>query len=197
MLYRTPHLTESLDVARFIRMAGGGLYEFLFDNLVPLLSADELLAIAIASDGNPFSHRNCHVAVNDDNGSIIGIANAFPADLLSDPTDGLLPGERAEHIRPMLRLLDWGSMFLNALAVSDQCHGRGIGSHLLDWALTRARDLGLPRLSLHVWADNLPAREYYKARGFVDIGVADVAPHPRLPHRGGSVLMSRSSSCDA
>ena len=41
------------------------------------------------------------------------------------------------------------------------------------------------------------AREYYKARGFVDIGVADVAPHPRLPHRGGSVLMSRSSSCDA
>jgi len=126
------------------------------------------------------------------NGS--NIANAFPADLVSDPNGGLLPGERAEHIRPMLRLLDLGSVFLNALAVSDQCHSRGIGRHLLEWAPTRARDLGLPRLSLHVWTDNLPAREY---KGFVDIEVADVTPHPRHPLRGGSVLMTRSSSCDA
>jgi ribosomal protein S18 acetylase RimI-like enzyme len=192
MLYRTAHLTESLDVARFIRVAGGGLYEFLFDDLVPLLSADELLAIAIASDNDPVSYRNCHVAIDEGSGNILGTANAFPADLLRDPSYGLLPSERAEHIRPMLRLQDWGSMFLNALAVDDQYRGRGIGSCLLDWALAHARELGLPRLSLHVWADNFAAREYYRARGFIDIGVADIALHPRLPHQGGSVLMSRS-----
>lgn len=194
MLYRTASLTDSLDVARYISMAGGGLYEFLFGDLVPLLSADDLLAIAVASDSDPVSYRNCHAAVDEANGTIVGIANAFPADLLRDPGYGFLPSERTEHIRPMLRLQDWGSMFLNALAVSDQCRGRGIGGRLLEWALTRARVLGLPRLSLHVWADNSVAREYYKARGFVDMGVADVALHPRLPHRGGSVLMSRPSA---
>lgn len=193
MLYRTAHLTESLDVARFITVAGGGLYEFLFDDLVPLVSANELLAIAVASDSDPVSYRNCQVAVDENNG-ILGTANAFPADLLRDPSYALLPDERVDHIRPMLLLQDWDSMFLNALAVGDQCRGRGIGSQLLEWALTRARDLGLPRLSLHVWADNLVARDYYKTRGFSDVGVADVAPHPRLPHRGGSVLMSRPST---
>jgi GNAT superfamily N-acetyltransferase len=137
------------------------------------------------------------VAVDEDDGTILGTANAFPADLLRDPNYALLPSERTEHIQPMLRLQDWGSMFLNALAVSDQCRRRGIGNRLLDWALMRARELGLPRLSLHVWADNSAAREYYKARGFVDMAVADVAPHPRLPHRGGSVLMSRPSVCAA
>lgn len=193
MLYRTAYLTESLDVARFISVAGGGLYEYLFDDLVPFLSTDELLAIAIASDSDPISYRNCQVAV-DENGNILGTANAFPADLLRNPSYRLLPSDRVAHIGPMLRLQDWGSMFLNALAVGDQCRGCGIGSHLLDGALTRAREFGLPRLSLHVWADNFVARAYYKARGFIDIGLADVAPHPRLPHRGGSVLMSRSSS---
>lgn len=194
MLYRTACLTESLDVARYICMAGGGLYEFLFDDLVPFLSAGDLLAIAVASDSDPVSYRNCHVAVDEDSGALLGIANAFPADLLRDPGYAFLPSERTEHIQPMLRLQDWGSMFLNALAVGDQCRGRGIGGCLLDWALMRARDLGLPRLSLHVWADNPVAHQYYKARGFADMGVADVALHPRLPHRGGSVLMSRPSS---
>lgn len=193
MRYRTAYLTESLDVARFISVAGGGLYEYLFDDLVPFLSADRLLAIAIASDSDPISYRNCQVAV-EENGNILGTANAFPADLLRDPSYGLLPSDRVAHIGPMLRLQDWGSLLLNALAVGDQCRGCGIGSHLLDWALTRARELGLPRLSLHVWADNFVAREFYKVRGFIDIGLANIAPHPRLPHRGGSVLMSRSSA---
>jgi len=194
MLYREPRLDESLDVARLISVAGGGLYEFLFDDLVPFLSAIEFLAAGVASDSEPVSRRNCHVAVDARDGRIVGLANAFPAGLLRQDTYPLLPRRLEEHIRPMLTLQDWDSMFLNALAVDGESRHLGIGGRLLDWALARARELGLPRLSLHVWADNLAARAFYKARGFVDVGIADVASHPRLAHSGGSVLMSRPST---
>lgn len=191
MLFRMAHLSDSLDVARLISVAGGGLYEFLFDELVPFVSAVEFLAMGVASDSEPVSYRNCHVAVDENDGRILGAANAFPAGLLRDGTYPLLPRALEEHIRPMLNLQDWSSMFLNALAVDGESRHRGIGSRLLDWALGRARELHLPRLSLHVWADNLPARHYYRARGFVEVGLAEVAPHPRLGHSGGSILMSR------
>ena len=83
-----------------------------------------------------------------------------------------------DHVRPMLELQDWGSMFLNSLAVSDAHRGSGIGAKLLAWAEARAAEAGYDRLSLHVWADNIPAVNFYKARRFVQIGVAEIPPHP-------------------
>lgn len=87
-------------------------------------------------------------------------------------------------------------MFLNVLAVCDGCRGRGVGTRLLAWAKQQTRRAGLDRLSLQVWADNAAAREFYRARGFVELGVADIAPHPRLSHRGGSILMSKTLAPD-
>lgn len=188
--YRTAYLTDSLDVARFICVAGGGLYEFLFDGLIPCMTATEFLAAGVAGEDSPVSHRNCHVAVNRSDGRLLGAANAFPVDLLKAETYPLLPRERHEHIRSMLELQDWGSFFLNALAVDEADRGRGIGNRLLNWATTRARDLGFDRVSLHVWADNTGALNFYKACGFVEVGVAQVSAHPRLAHEGGSIVMS-------
>jgi len=188
--YRAARLGDSLDVARFLCMAGGGLYEFLFDGIVPFATATEFLAAGVAGDDSPISHRNWHVAVDMGSGRMLGAANVFPADLLKRESYPLVPPDRQEHIRAMLQLQDWGSMFLNALAVDDSCRGSGVGTRLLDWARARAQDGGFGRLSLHVWADNSGARAFYKARGFNEVGIAEVAPHPRLAHSGGSVLMS-------
>ena len=80
-------------------------------------------------------------------------------------------------------------MFLNALAVSDKCRGLGVGSRLLDWAEGRAKAGGFDLLSLHVWANNLTAVKFYKRRGFVELGIAPLASHPRLADTGGSILM--------
>jgi GNAT superfamily N-acetyltransferase len=195
MLYRKAEIADSLDVARFISAAGGGLYEFLFDDLIPFVSAVEFLAIGVARVSEPVSYRNCYVAIDDTSGAMVGAANAFPAEQLRVTSFPLLPRDLEAHIRPMLNLQDWSSMFLNALAVDDHHRRNGVGSRLLDWALARARALNLPRLSLHVWADNVRAREYYRERGFIEVGTAEVAAHPRLPHRGGSILMSRPSTC--
>jgi GNAT superfamily N-acetyltransferase len=191
LLLRPAHRTDSREIARLMCMAGGGLFEFLFDDFIPFLTAMDFLTIGVATDLYPISYRNCHVAAHPRDRSLAGIANAFPADLLKHDGYGRLAADRRDHIQPMLEVQDWGSMFLNALAVDSAYRGHGTGARLLAWAEDRAREEGYVRLSLHVWADNTDALAFYRARGFVVVGNAAVAEHPRLRHRGGSVLMSK------
>jgi ribosomal protein S18 acetylase RimI-like enzyme len=187
--YRPALATDCRDIARFICIAGGGLYEFLFDGLFPVLTAVDLLAVGVWGDRYPISFRNCQVAVDRASGGIVGTANAFPINDLKDEKYELVPAERREHIQAMLQLQDWGSMFLNALAVGEQYRGLGIGTQLLRWAQGLAKAKGFARLSLHVWGDNEGAVQFYKAHGFVELGVAPLEMHPRLAHAGGSILM--------
>lgn len=190
--YRMARPDDSGELARYMCIAGGGIYEFLFDDLIPFVTAIDLLSAGIGGERYPVSYRNCCVAALGNDGEIVAAANVFPADLLKEDNYVLLGSERHDHVRPMLELQDWGSMFLNSLAVSDAHRGSGIGAKLLHWAETRTAEAGYDRLSLHVWADNIPALKFYKVRGFVEVGVARVPPHPRLPHNGGSILMSKA-----
>jgi len=185
---------DSRQIARFTCTAGEGLYEFLFDNLIPFVGAADFLTLAVATPRYPVSFSNWFVAIGDADGSIIGAANVFPADLLKHDDHAVLPLERRTHIRPLLELQDWGSMFLNALAVSERHRRCGVGARLLAWAEDKARQAGLDRLSLHAWADNKTAVDFYTKRDFVPLGVAEIPHHPRLPHVGGSILMRRNVS---
>ncbi|WP_291851480.1 GNAT family N-acetyltransferase [Bradyrhizobium sp.] len=194
--YRMARSDDSRDIARFMCIAGGGVYEFLFDDLIPFVTAIDLLSIGIGGEQHPISYRNCCVATLGGDGGIIAAANVFPADRLKQDQLMLLGSERHNHIRPMLELQDWGSMFLNSLAVDDAHRGSGIGASLLNWAEARTVEAGYDRLSLHVWADNLDAVSFYEARHFVRVGVASIPAHPRLSHHGGSILMRHAVSAD-
>lgn len=193
--YRAATQHDSRAVADLICQAGGGLYEFLFDDIVPFMSALDLVAAGVGATGSPLSYENCHVATSE-SGGIVGVANLFPADAITHDSITheaflLLVSDRLDHIRPMLELRDPGSMFLNAIAVTGDFRGKGIGTRLLDWAETCTLKAGLPRLSLHVWVDNVAAIKLYKRSGFVEVGIAEIAPSPRLAHRGGSLLMRK------
>jgi ribosomal protein S18 acetylase RimI-like enzyme len=155
------------------------------------MSALDIVAAGVGTTGFPLSYANCQVATSGATG-VVGVANVFPADSMRSET--LLPMvlDRFEHIRPMLQLQDWGSMFLNAIAVADGYRGKGIGTQLIDRAEACTRRAGLSRLSLHVWVDNVSAIKLYKRRGFVEVGIAELAPSPRLPHSGGSLLMRKT-----
>ena len=184
---RAARIADSREIAQLACVAGLGLYEFLFDDLIPLMKAADFLAAGVASEDSPISYRNCCVATVRD--TIVGSANVFPTDALKNEDYAVVPSDRIDHIRSMLELQDWGSMFLNSLAVSEAHRGAGIGIRLLGWARTRAREAGFDRLSLHVWADNTSALRFYEAHGFVRQGIATVPTHPRLPRKGGSILM--------
>lgn len=187
--YRAARPEDSADVARLFSIAGGGLYEFLFEDLIPFMSTQDILSRGVADDDTPISYRNCRVATAGEDGAVVGAANLFPADLLKNDSYSMLAPDRHEHVRAMVELQDWGSMFLNSLATDEACRGRGIGAALIAWCKQRTEAEGFDRLSLHVWADNTAAIRFYEAQGFVRIGIAEVAPHPLLDHKGGSVLM--------
>lgn len=189
--YRPARPEDSRAIAHLICEAGGGLYEFLFGDLIPFVSAVDVVAAAVQTDGAPLSYANCCVATCR-SAQIVGVANTFPADLIREEPFVPFASDRLAQIRPLLQLQDWGSMLLNAVAVAENHRGMGIGTRLLDWAEIYTVQAGLGRLSLHVWADNLAAIKLYKVRGFVEIGIAKMAPHPRLQHVGGSVLMQKS-----
>lgn len=187
--YRPALREESRAIADLICQAGGGLYEFLLDDLIPLLTARDIVAWGVGMEASPLSYENCWVAAAASR--VVGMINIFPADLINKENHYPGGSDRFELIRPMLELQAWGSMLLNAVAVIDGYRGRGIGEQLISWAETYTLKSGLTRLSLHVWADNNEAIRLYKSVGFVELGVAEVAPHPRLLHRG-SILMQKS-----
>ncbi|MCW5702851.1 MAG: GNAT family N-acetyltransferase [Xanthobacteraceae bacterium] len=189
--YRPAMPDDGAAIAGLICQAGGGLYEFLFDDLIPFVRAFDIVAAGVGMSDSPLSWENCLVATGGSAG-VVGVANFFPADSISDETFLSLVSDRFEHIRPMLQLLDRGSMFLNAVAVAGNYRGNGIGTRLIERAEARALEAGLPRLSLHVWVDNVPAIRLYKRHGFTEVGIAELAASPRLPHRGGSLLMRKT-----
>lgn len=133
IVHRPARPEDSAAIAELICQAGGGLYEFLFGDLIPFMSALDIIAAGVGVTGSPLSYANCQVATSGSAG-IVGVANVFPADAMRSETLLPLVLDRFEHIRPMLQLQDWGSMFLNAIAVADSHRGKGIGTQLIDWA---------------------------------------------------------------
>ncbi len=112
-----------------------------FQRANPLGGGNGSRCIGIGGEIYPVSYRNCCVAVLGHDGEIIAAANVFPADTLKEDNYVLLGSERRSHIRPMLELQDWGSMYLNSLAVSEAYRGSGIGAKLLSWAEASAKNL--------------------------------------------------------
>lgn len=177
-------------IAGFMTMAGGGVYEFLLDGLVPGVSAAEVLTPGIAGRSGSFSHRQCAVAVCGDR--IVGAVHAYPTDWMRNADRSFLPQDRLDHLAAFDQTQDWGSYFLSAVAV-DPAHRRGgLALRLLDWVYGRARTGGFPSVSLHVWADNPAARRLYAAQGFAELARVPVPWHPRLPREGGCILMGRA-----
>ncbi len=189
IVYRPGEVGDSNEIASYMCLAGDGLYEFLLNDLVPGLAATGILRWAIASSETPLSYRNCFVAVDENTGQLAGVVNSFPADRLKQHGLDFLPGDRTHHVRAILNLQDWGSWFVNSLAVGENWRRKGIATNLMDHAASQASEAGFDRISLHVWADNLSACAFYKKSGFAAMGTADITAHPRLPHTKGSILM--------
>lgn len=182
---------DALILADLILIAGGGAYEFQLDGLFGDAPLVEVLASGICGAAGNFSHRRMIVAEDCGGGGVVGMIHTFPAAWLRELDRSFIPADRLAHLAPFDALQDWESSFISGLAVYPDWRRRGVAAALLNAAADDARQGGRPRLSLHVWADNHPARAFYQTQSFIEAGVAAVAAHPRLPHVGGSVLMTR------
>ena len=192
IVLRAARPEDAAAVAELMLEAGGGLFEFLLEDLLPGKTPADLLAMAVAEEAGAYSHRN--VVVAEAQGRVVGMINAYPAELMKSDQRELLPRERLDHIGPLNEIQDWGSFFVSAMAVAAGQRRRGIGQKLLAWACEQAGRQGFDRISLQVWADNEAARRLYESQGFVVEATARIDPHPRLRRAGQSLLMVRRLS---
>lgn len=183
---------DAAALAELILLAGGGVYEFQLDGLFGDAALADVLASGICGVAGNFSHRHMIVAEEAATGGVVGMAHGYPAEWMRMLDRSFIPPDRLAHLAPFEALQDWDSYFVSALAAAPAWRRRGLGAALLDAAAQKARAGGFPRLSLHVWADNAAALAFYAKAGFVEAGRADMPPHPRLPHVGGSVLLLRA-----
>lgn len=175
--------------------AGGGLYEHLLEPAAKGLDAATILASAIASGADALSWRNGIIAAA---GAAADAARLGAVIAYEGAAFGLAPAIAAAATQFALDDLaglfaakpPGDSFYLHAIWVDPAARGQGVGALLLDAVMAIGADAGFAQTSLHVWADNAPARGLYESRGFRIIAEIPVPRRPRMAHDGGKLLLS-------
>jgi GNAT superfamily N-acetyltransferase len=187
MLFRAALPGDSYVLAELAIMAGDGMYEFLLQEMAPREMLAGLMSRSIKHGTGGLSWRNCFVAV--DQGVVIGMINAFPAEWLRNEEQDLLPQDRVRVLEPIDQAQDWASFLVNGVAVQAGHRRQGIGKRLLEWSVEQAKARGFARITANLWEDNLAARSLFEKQGFRVNTRIEVVRHPELSHTGGSLLM--------
>ncbi|WP_413665460.1 GNAT family N-acetyltransferase [Microbulbifer sp. CNSA002] len=189
MKYRQGKKDDSHRIAELDYMASGGVVEYLFHDLVPGMSAMQLLSDGLKQDKYPYTFRSCIVAESDH--EIVGMALSYPAQFhcITDELINFLPADRLERFREFYSSRVEGSYFLDAMGVDEKYRGTGIGKALLKRTKSKAICEGYSELSLIVFSDNPAAINLYKHSGFTSIKSIKLEPHKLIPHDGGCILM--------
>jgi GNAT superfamily N-acetyltransferase len=129
--YRQGKQEDSQRIAELDYIASDGAVEYLFHDLVPGLSAIQLLSNGLEQDEYPHTFRSCIVAESDQ--KIIGMALSYPAEFhcITDELVNFLPADRLERFREFYSSRVEGSYFLDAMSVEKKYRGTGIGKALL------------------------------------------------------------------
>ncbi|MCF8466581.1 MAG: GNAT family N-acetyltransferase [Sneathiella sp.] len=179
----------------FILLAGGGIFEQIFQSSLPGLTPRKALRLGIGNSNNPYSRQNSHLAK--DKSDTVGCLLAFPENQFGLPAivKLLIPKRRLAPLLPLFtsRLPD--SFYINTLAVSEEHRGQGIAHLLLDYANKMAAAAGHSFLSLHVWSDNVPALRLYKRWGFVVTEEVEMPVTKYLNHAGPILLVKAPVKC--
>lgn len=190
MTIRPARPTDAPVLAALDILAGGGVYEFIYDDRPDEPGAAQLMLQAVLTADTALSWKNVLVAELD--GGPVGAVTSQPYD--TQPPSGLeasVPEDRAAHVAPIQAMGRPGSWFINMLAVGARAGGLGIGRALIEAVADRARGAGFSEVSLRVFADNAPAIDLYRKAGFEPVDAVEIPSHPRLPHNGGVLLMVR------
>lgn len=194
LIFRAALPADAYALAELSILGGDGMYEFLLEEFAPREMLAGLLARtmkqdAAKQDAGGSSWRHCFVAGEE--GSVVGMINAYPAAWLRDEERDILPQDRVQVLDPIDQAQDWESFLINSIAVRASHRRQGIGRRLVQWAVDQAKLGGFARISVNAWEDNLPARALFENQGFRVQTRVEVPSHPGLRHVGGSLVMVR------
>lgn len=181
--------TDLDDLVRFLLMAGEGLFEYLFDDAYPGLTARDALALGVGDAESPYHFENAYLV--ESGNRVVGCLIAFPAEQIGLPelAYSVLPRDRLDPVRPLFEEHVPGSLYINTLAVDESMRGQGVGGLLLDFAAELARGGDCASMTLHAWGDNETALSLYTARGFECVDKVEIPRTAQLRHEAPMLLL--------
>lgn len=171
--------SDDLDfVSRIVTEVSEGIVECLFEGLLPMQKASDVLRLAFGRSVAPYVAENVILAQLGE--TIAGVLFSYDAGEQQIPAlmENFLTAKRIDPVRDVLTVQPPSCLWVNTLWVDPACRGRGLAQLLLDCAADRALDLGLERVGLHAFAENSAALQLYRKVGFTEL---------RKAHLGGSV----------
>lgn len=189
--YRPAQPDDAQILAWIIAETSGGIVDYLLSDLIPGISAQELLQVAIRDEDNVYSYQNALLATW--NEQPVGLLLAYPGEENQLPATMLdcLLGPRLDPLRSILFHQDQHGLYINTFWVQQAWRGTGLADTLLDIAEALALDQQRSRLCLHVWADNTRALRFYQRRNFHCSCLVPTPEHPCLPAAQGKFLMHK------
>ena len=187
--YRAGRKKDCSKLAEFIYIASDGVVEFLFRDLIPGRSPQQIVARNLDKDTGHYSYKNAVVAEVRD--KVVGASFFYPSrfHVISDKMRQFFPQDRLEHLKYILSGRVENSLYLDTLCVDERFRGSGIGGKLITLTKNKAAEEGLKAVSLITLADNTNAHRLYYRCGFEIISHLEMAAHELIPHRGGAYLM--------
>ena len=192
IFYRTGQKGDCTRIAELDNIASDGAIEFLFHDLIPGVSPEQIVASNLENDLYPHSFRS--VIIAESKNDIIGMSLSFPGKYhgITDEMRNFFPEDRIRHFQHFFSAPVQDSYFLDALCVEDTFRNRGIGSKLIELTKAKAIAEGFHSLSLLVFKDNINAQKVYQKNGFQTVEQIELKPHELMPHEGGCFLMRAS-----
>lgn len=162
---------ESKDILDMVPLLSLVLEEFIyiFMGKEDKASAQEFIFHFAQLPNNQFSYQNCIVA--EENGKIVGLMNIYDGaevERLNAPIQKYVQ-DKYQYISSSDPETQAGEYYIDTLAVALEQQGKGIGSKLLDFAVTHYNENGIT-LGLLVDIDNPKAEKLYLKKGFQHVG---------------------------
>jgi ribosomal protein S18 acetylase RimI-like enzyme len=173
------------DIARLYLISSDGLAAYIWSRYQTpgvALEAVGRARYAREKTQSAFSYENCLIAERDS--EVAGMVHGYPMHV---PEGG--NAESDPVLKPYAELELDRSFYVSGLAVFERFRGDGIGTALMDQAFARARELGLPQLSLICFEPNEGAMRLYERLGFSEIDRRAIVPHPTLHYRDGDAIL--------
>jgi ribosomal protein S18 acetylase RimI-like enzyme len=196
MQFRTAEPQDVGDVAELATVAGGGLFEYFLGG-ASFRETSEGVGLLISALEEGFSLSNATVVTEaDDTGheQFAGAMIAYPATEFGT-AEAFGSFIQPELMEPLLGIFEppaLDSYYIHSLATREAFARRGIASALIELAEASATGMGLPQVTLHVWADNHGAVAMYNRHGFITEKVIPVDTGGKLDHQGGMLLVSKA-----
>ena len=173
---RPASLADTQTATSLIHMTMGQLANYLF-GVGDTQKAVRVIGELFTQSQNRFSHQFADMVDTDD--TAIGLMLSYPGRIMNHL--GLSMGKQlfgvygvigfVRFVRRVLpfafmREADTDEYFVNTLAVSSDFQGQGIGSHLLNYAEHKARNMYCNKCTLNVEVSNLRAHHLYERLGY-------------------------------